>query len=153
MADENLVKIGFELEQDEEGYPPDRWETLWAQPEKQEGLYRIDNIPFYARGISSGDVVAAEYNDNQLQFAHLVSPSPNSVFRLYVAEVTDMQCTRDAFRALNCESELSNIPKLVAIEVPGTVAIEPVSALLESGALSGRWEYEWGVLRHNEAAA
>ena len=64
-----------------------------------------------------------------------------------------MQCARDAFRALNCASELSNIPKLVAIEVPESVSIEPVSALLESGALSGRWEYEWGVLRHTEAAA
>lgn len=148
----NLVKIGFELEQDEEGYPPDKWETLWAQTEEQEGLYRIDNIPFYVRGISSGDVVAAEYSDDQLYFARLVTPSSNSVFRLYVAEVTDMQSTRDAFRALNCESELSRIPKLVAIEIPGSVAIEPVSALLENGALSGRWEYEWGVLRHTEAA-
>ncbi len=121
MADENL----FEPEQDEEGYPPGKWETLWARPEKQKGQYRIDNIPFYVRGISSGDVVAAEYNDNQLQFACLVSPSPNSVFRLYFAEETDMQSTRDAFRGLNCESELSNIPKLVAIEAQGNSAPHP----------------------------
>lgn len=57
MADENFKKISFELEPDADGYPPDRRESLWAS-EEEIGLYRIDNIPFYAKGISSGDVVA-----------------------------------------------------------------------------------------------
>jgi hypothetical protein len=151
MADENFKKISFELEQDADGYPPDRWESLWAS-EEGPGLYRVDNIPFYAKGISSGDVVTALPNDGRLQFERVVRPSGNSVFRLYVSDVSDMQATRDNFRDLGCESELHSNPKFVAVEVPSAVTADPVDELLEAGAKSGRWEYEWGVLRHPIAA-
>ena len=53
------IKIRFELQQGENGYPPDRWETVWAN-EVQPGVYAIDNIPFFVRGISSEDVVEAK---------------------------------------------------------------------------------------------
>jgi hypothetical protein len=36
--------------------------------------------------------------------------------------------------------------------IPSTVPIDPLDKLLETGAKSGRWEYEWGVLRHPIAA-
>jgi hypothetical protein len=142
-----IKKISFELEQDADGYPPDKWEILWGK-ETSPGLYCIDNIPFYAKGISSGDVVAAEPQEGQLQFKEMVRPSSNSVFRLYVSDPTDVQAVRDSFRKLGCESELSNNPKLVAVEIPRTAPFEPVAALLDEGANSGRWEYEQGVLRH-----
>jgi hypothetical protein len=151
MADENYKKIVFKLEQDADGYPPDKWESLWGY-ETEGGFYCIDNIPFYAKGVSSGDVVAVEPQEGELRFKRGVRPSANSVFRLYVSDVADVQAARNSFRELGCESELSNNPKLVAVEIPGTVPIEPVGALLDSGAESGRWEYEQGVLRHSIAA-
>jgi hypothetical protein len=150
MSDDNYVKIGFELEQDENGYPPDRWETLWAI-ESEPGLYCVDNIPFYVKGISSGDVVSAERDGEQMVFIRLVRPSPNSVVRLYVSDAAAVQAARDDFRALGCETELSNLPQLVAVEVPGNVSFDPVAKLLEEGQESGRWEYEDGVLRHQYA--
>ncbi len=107
MADENFVKIAFELQQDDDGYPPDRYETLWAVALEESGLYRIDNIPLYVKGISSEDVVMAEPQEGRLQFVRLVRPSGNSVFRLYVADESDVQSARDSFRALGCESEQS----------------------------------------------
>jgi len=152
MTHENLVKVAFELQQDEEGYPPDKWETLWASVTGQNGSYCIDNIPFYAKGISSGDLVYAENREGQLVFIRLIQPSTNSVFRLYVADENDVKSARDSFRELGCESEQSHIPKLFAVEIPGSVAIDPVAALLESGAEAGRWEYEQGVLRHSLAS-
>jgi hypothetical protein len=151
MAEENYKKIVFELEQDADGYPPDRWESLWGY-ETQDGYYCIDNIPFYAKGVSSGDVVAVVPNEGQLKFERVVRPSGNSVVRLYVSDVSDMQATRDSFRELGCESELHSNPKFIAVEVPSEVPGDPVDKLLEDGAKSGRWEYEWGVLRHPIAA-
>ena len=151
MADENFVKIAFELQQDDDGYPPDRYETLWAVALEESGLYRIDNIPLYVKGISSEDVVMAEPQEGRLQFVRLVRPSANSVFRLYVADESDVQSARDSFRALGCESEQSYVPKLFALEIPGSTAMAPIDALLEEGAASGRWEYEEGVLRHKIA--
>ena len=147
MADENYKKVVFELEQDEDGYPPDKWESLWAF-EVEPDAYSIDNIPIFVKGISSGDVVAAEQEGAELRFKRLIRPSANSVFRLYLSDVSDAKAARESFRKLGCESEQSHIPKLVAIEIPGTAPIEPVAALLDEGAESGRWEYEQGVLRH-----
>ena len=48
-------KIGFRLERDEDGYPPPGSEWLWAYP--SEGMWVIDNIPWYSREVSLGDAV------------------------------------------------------------------------------------------------
>ena len=148
MAEKKFVKIGFELQRDKDGYPPSTRETLWAIPCEQTGFYRIDSIPFYVKGISSEDVVLAEPQHGQLKFIQLIQPSANSVVRIYVADAPDVQAARASFCALGCESEQSHIPKLFALEIPGSAAIEPVDTLLEEGAASGRWEYEEGVMRH-----
>ena len=147
MEDENFSKIYFELDQDENGYPPDKWETLWAKPAGPD-LYEIDNIPFYVKGISSGDLVLAEEKEGVLHFKRLVKPSGNSVFRLYLAEPTQVQAARDEFRQLKCESELSNLPRLIAVEIPNSVDFLEVGNHLTAGSESGRWDYEEGVLRH-----
>jgi len=147
MTEMKSMKVCFELEKDENGYPPDKWETLWTN-EIAPGLYSVDNIPFYVYGISSEDVVSAEEDDEQLVFKKLVRPSSNTVFRLYVSDVAEMQTIRDEFWTLGCESELSNLPKLLAVEVPGNVNFGPVAAILEKGEGTGRWEYDEGVFRH-----
>lgn len=151
MADANFMKIAFELQQDDEGYPPDKWETLWATPVEEVGLYQIDNIPLYVKGISSEDVVKAEEREGQLQFLNLVRASMNSVYRLYVTDVADVQTVRDSLSALGCKSEGSYVPRLVAMEIPGKADFVAVENLLEKGAASGRWAYEVGVLRHQVA--
>jgi hypothetical protein len=48
---ERHVKVLFQLEQDEDGYPPASVESLWALP-KGEGLFQVDNIPFFATGVA-----------------------------------------------------------------------------------------------------
>lgn len=142
------VKIAFELVQDEDGYPPDQWETMWAK-ETGSGLYSVDNIPFFTRGVSPGDVVRVRKEDGTLIFDGVVNPSPASVFRIFVSNSADVQAARDEFREMGCESELSYITRLFAVEVPGTVDFGQVAKLLAKGTETGRWEYEEGALRHN----
>jgi len=50
--------ILFELEQDEDGYPPAELEGVWAI-EFADGGYKIDNIPFFTRQATLGDIVEA----------------------------------------------------------------------------------------------
>ncbi len=145
---EKYKKILFELQQDEDGYPPDKWESLWAY-ETAPGLLKIDNIPIFVKGISNGDIVAAERHGDQFQFKQLIQRSANSVFRLYLSDPSDASAVRQRFRELGCESEQSDIPKLIAVDIPGSVRMKPVAALLDEGLQSGRWEYEEGVLRHS----
>jgi hypothetical protein len=59
MEEKKHFKIAFPLDRDEDGYPPDDVETLWGW-ETKPGLYCIDNIPFFVKGISPGDVVSAK---------------------------------------------------------------------------------------------
>jgi uncharacterized protein DUF4265 len=121
------------LKKDEDGYPPDRWERMWAF-KTEPGRYTIDNIPFFVRGISSGDVVSAEWDGDRLMFKELVRPSLNSVFRLIIYDAGAVQSVRDRFRAIGCASELSHLPKLIAVEVPGTINFETVAKLLEGAS-------------------
>src|SRR6266700_2140016 len=72
MSEPIHVKVGFYLEQDEDGWPPVTRENILAV-DLGGGRYRIDNIPFYVRGISDGDVIAAEpEDDGRLSFSELV---------------------------------------------------------------------------------
>jgi hypothetical protein len=151
MTEQGHRKIFFELEQDEDGYPPDRWESIWAY-EVPQNLFCVDNIPFYVKGISSGDVVLAKDDGEQLVFEELVHPSSNSVIRVYVSDSEDVQAARDGFRALGCQSELSHVPKLFAVEIPAEIDFDPVGNLLAEGDETGRWHYEEGVLRHKFTA-
>ncbi len=54
---DNYVKVVVALEKDEDDYPPADYENLWATP-VEEGLFRIDNIPFFAKSIALGDIVS-----------------------------------------------------------------------------------------------
>ena len=140
-------KIAFELEQDEDGYPPDKWETLWAT-EVEGDIFKLDNIPFYARNVSSEDLVRASLNEEVLEFKELVRSSGNSVFRVYVMEAAEISAARAEFGALGCESELSSSARLFAVEVPSSCSFSPIATLLEEGVRLGRWEYEEACMRH-----
>lgn len=147
MTDESKARVSFRLEQDEDGYPPVALERLWAD-RVQEGLYRLDNVPFYVKNVSSGDVVAVEALNDELSFLKVVRASGNSVVRIYVLDIEDVQASRDEFRGLGCESELSDVPKLFALEVPASSEFAPVAQLIDAGVNQRRWEYEVGVMRH-----
>ena len=139
-------KILLELKRDEDGYPPDRWESLWADT-LEDHLYRVDNIPFYVKGISSGDVISAELIDGQLVFRGLVRPSGNSVLRLYIFQADDVPAARKEFNSLGCESELLNVQRLFAVEIPAGIAFAPIARLVQEGVGRDRWDYEIGVIR------
>ncbi len=46
-------KIYFQLEMDEDGYPPFDVESLWVST-IDKGVGIIDNIPFFVKGIALG---------------------------------------------------------------------------------------------------
>jgi hypothetical protein len=145
--DPNYERIFVPMQRDEDGYPPYTIETLWAF--KTGDLYTIDNIPIFAKGISLGDIVETEIGtDGELVFDRVVTPSPNSVFRVSVADEQDRESARKEFRDLGCESEGSHISRLFAFVVLGDSPIGPVVELIDQGLASRRWEVEEGVLRH-----
>lgn len=119
-------------------------ESLWAVPEG-EG-YRLDNIPFFARGLALGDLVAAtKQADGSLRFANLLLASGHSTVRLLFAAPAEVQPTRDQLSAMGCDSERWNAD-LIAVDVPREVPYGDVRAFLELGERGGIFEYEEGCL-------
>ncbi len=150
MSDHHHVKIGFYLEQDEDGWPPVTRENLWAV-DLGEGRYRIDNIPFYVLGVSDGDLVAAVIEeDGRLVFSELVEASSNSTFRLFVSDEEEISKVRKMFRDLGCPSELVS-RRFISLHIPGSVTMRPIASLIEQGEKDGRWEFEEGTLRHRDS--
>jgi len=75
--DQKYEKVMFRLKKDADGYPPDDWESLWAY-EVEPGLYSIDNVPFFTRGVSWGDVLSVEREGDELHFKEVVRPSDHT---------------------------------------------------------------------------
>ena len=120
-------------------------ETVWADP-TPEG-YQIDNIPFYALSIAYRDIVAAVPNANgQLEYRGLVRASGHSTIRVLIATGEDVPSIRDELRSLGCPSELSDHPRLIAVDVPPSIPYSRIRAVLDDGERKGRFEFEEGCL-------
>ena len=143
-----MVKVVFELEPDEYGWPPATAEGLWAH-DLGEGRYRIDNVPWFTREVSDGDVVSAEpRDDGQLWFAGALERSGHATFRLMVSEQDDVKAVRDELRAEGIDSELHGLrlPQLISLDVPPSIDLGELHQRLEDGERSGRWEWEEGYV-------
>lgn len=84
-------------------------ERLWAEIiNSDDGHYKIDNIPFYGPGFSSGDIIFAEYDEDEerITYRKVVEHSGNSTIQIIVLdENIDVMELRKEFENLGCESE------------------------------------------------
>lgn len=140
------VKILFPLEQTA-GYPPHDVESVWAVP-LGGGQYKIDNIPFFIRGVSSEDVVTAAERNGSLFYTGLVSERGHSTIRVLIADRDETEEVRAELRAHGCASEGTGIPGLIAVDVPPSVSYRELRQFLDEGERRGRWEYEEGCIAH-----
>lgn len=137
--------------------PEDQWagirdEGVWAQP-LSRGRFRVDNIPFYAYGLSVGDVVTACPTDNgTLWLDEVVGRSGHSTYRIILRKDADV--TSDEFRAawgtledLGCTYEVAS-PRLLAVDVPAAASVDAAYSALDAGEASGLWEFEEGHCGH-----
>nr|WP_315186582.1 DUF4265 domain-containing protein [uncultured Flavobacterium sp.] len=103
-------------------------ETLWATViNSEEGLYKLDNIPFYA-SVSCGDIVLAAFDEseNMLVYKETIIHSGNSTIQVILNDksfiINDL---RDLFNALGCESEKFNADYFV-MEIPAALDYNPI---------------------------
>lgn len=141
------AKVFFRLERDEDDYPPVDWESLWAVP-LGEGRYRLDNVPFYAKGVSSGDTVMAVSEGGQLVVKRLVEAGGHSTVRVIVYEEAMTSEIREKLQAIGCSTELSNIASFFSVDIPADVEYEAVVALLQDFSDAGKIDYEESAIGH-----
>ncbi|MET7931211.1 DUF4265 domain-containing protein, partial [Streptomyces sp. NPDC005349] len=78
------VKVDFRMDIDEDGWPPASVESMWAV-NLGDGTVRLDNTPWFVRGVASGDIIKVELDgDGVLWAGETVWPSQNCTIRLIV---------------------------------------------------------------------
>lgn len=104
-------------------------ETLWAEIiDKEKGIYKIDNIPFYGPEFSSGDIVFAEFDnyEERLTFRNVIEYSGNSTIQVIILdENQDIEKLREEFNNMNCESEGTGTGYFV-MEIPFEINYNPI---------------------------
>jgi hypothetical protein len=124
-------------------------ESVWAQP-RSDGTYVVSNIPFYARGISRGDVVAAEPEDGILKFRRVIQHGGHSTYRIYANQgraAPAVATLLQALTKLHCEIEPAT-GELIAVDVLPEADIYEVYSTLEEAERSGAVDFQEGHCGH-----
>src|SRR3977135_381603 len=115
---ETMSDIYVRLHRDELGYPPKDWEQLKAEPMRQPGMFKIKNIPHYARGLSWGDEVSVMTSEEGFYpvFRAVVKRSGYSTVRLMIEKDEERQKLIDFFTERETFLEFDGY--LVALAIP-----------------------------------
>ena len=131
-------KIYFQLEMDEDGYPPFDVESLWVST-IDKGVGIIDNIPFFVKGIALGDRVTF---DDDFNFVAVEVPANNTTIRVYCPSWEKEVDIKNILKEENCSWELSHLPSLIAINVPNNHLEKVQSCLFERSDIEPLFEFE-----------
>lgn len=139
-------KVLFVQGNDEGGYET---ESLWC--DIADDNFVIDNIPFIAKRISVGDVIKAEYDndDKQYYFDDFVAVSGNTTVRIFFENSNLIEATRGVLEGFGCDSEVLLQRKVVAVNIPKSLNYKPVKDFLDEGESGGDWVYEESCLAHD----
>ena len=131
MQDDN-VKILFQFHSDI--FDEEMVETMWATTvDKNKGLYKLDNIPFYAPLVASDDIVFAEFDERQqmLTYRKTVEFSGNSTIQVVLMDKSkDINLIRKTFEELGCISEKVN-DGYFSMEIPALVGYKFIKQKLD----------------------
>jgi len=112
---------------------------------------QVENIPFYSRAVSFGDIVLVDFNSGVPMLESVIERSGHSTCRLF-AEEPGIEVSRaiEQLKAMGCgwESATINGGKLYAIDVPPEVDLDDVHELLGKGQEQGLWLFETGQIGH-----
>ncbi len=118
-------------------------ETLWASP-INHNLYRLENSPFFAYGVSWGDIIEAKPSEDELlEYVRCVKKSGNRTLRIVFHEFRTAdepaQVLLEKMRELGCSYEGMQ-PRMISVNVPPNVELQRVTEFLvaQSGV---QWEY------------
>jgi hypothetical protein len=125
-----MEKLAFALDV-EDGWPPVAVEHVWC--EKYGASYRLQNAPFFVKGLAVGDRFSAEpdaVNGCIFEFAVLETSGHSLVWIIEQAEL-DIHSHDEELAALGLRVE--NFPqcRIHAVDVPASVERHAVNALVD----------------------
>lgn len=138
-------KISFE----HENFPKGEYsiESAWAIP-LENNTFKLDNFLFYTTEYSWGDIVSVENREGELFVTGLIKESGHSTVRIILNDQKDVEKTRDYLKSLGCDSEISDVPILISVDIPPSVSYLQIKNYLENGKKSSKWSYEEACIAH-----
>jgi uncharacterized protein DUF4265 len=141
----DYVRVRFQLRQDDDGWPPVASEGVWAVS-LGGNLVCLDNIPWFARNVASGDTFRTSADsDGVLWATDKVEWSGNCTVRVVPYQKGPLagsrQAVLDAFARLGVDGEGLQQYGIVALNVPPDIDLGAVKRLLYQGVEDGWWEY------------
>lgn len=140
--DENYKKILFRFHSDV--LDEETVETMWAKiVDKDNGLFELDSIPFYAPNIACGDIIHADFDKNEkmLTYKGTAQYSGNSTIQVVIMDKSTVtNDIRDIFNNLGCSSEKFKEGYFV-IDVPSTVDYKAIKLKLDDLEKNGTIGY------------
>jgi hypothetical protein len=137
MAEPEYTKVVMVTGEGEVSYV----ETPWVVP-VSDGHFRLENIPFYAYGISLGDILEATPADDDPRplVRRVVTKSGNRTLRVLADEGAPSvpQSLLDKIESVGC-SYTGATPRYICINIPPIVPLDTVVAVLVKSHL--RWEH------------
>lgn len=119
-------------------------ETMWADViNEQEGIYKLDNIPFYGPLIATDDEFYAEFDESEqmLTYQKTTKHSGNSIVLVIVTQDGfNKEIIRDRFKELNCTSEGLN-DTYFSMEILKDVNYSKIQKVLAEYEKDGILEY------------
>ncbi|MBP7370379.1 MAG: DUF4265 domain-containing protein [Arenimonas sp.] len=129
------IKVVFQLERNEDGYPPIAVEMLNAKA-LGGGLFLIQNTPFFTENVSYHDVVKASATDVQGQqsFDELVEQSDFTALSIIILDESMDTFLMDLLRGLSCVIEYGefSVYRVLAVAVPATTDYATLRGVLQS---------------------
>lgn len=126
-------------------------ENMWAETiDAGKGLYKLDNIPFYAPLVASDDIVFAEYDETEerLMYRYTVEYSGNSTIHVVIMDKSvDKETIRGVFGELGGISEGLN-DGYFAMEIRADTNYQPIKQKLEELKNKGIIDYAESCLSY-----
>lgn len=122
-------------------------ESVWA--EKENGFYRIKNIPFFTPNIAYDDLVSVEVDDEELFFEDIIEMSGNSTLQIIIYNIEDIKTITSIIENFKCGWEGSHLDGYISVNVPKKVDYKNVKEYLESMLLLKKLDYKEACLSHN----
>jgi len=127
------IKVLFQLERDEDGFPPVAVEMLNASPCGVD-LFQIQNAPFFVTNVSYNDVVRAVPTEivGQFQFESVVERSEFTALSIIIFDAEMDTFLMDLLRGLGCVIEYGEfgVYRVLAVAVPSTTDYRSLSEQL-----------------------
>ena len=119
-------------------------ERLWAEVvDKENGVYKLDSIPFYGPFIATDDEFYAEFDEDEqtLVYRRTIKYSGNSVVLVVIMQDGfDKEIIRNQLKQLNCLSEGMN-DSYFSVEILNDVNYAKIVEILDEYEEEGIIEY------------